>query len=184
MRDGLFLSGPPYESVTQVPRHRVVLLFWHSGMAWSELRMRIFYMGWVFFFFFSSSLSYGVDEIFRDLVWFKLRELWPENKLFQTHTCVQLWLFGSKLLSPYSGHPRGEKKKLNSVKHFDRNMSLECCELCLICRKNLEISSFCCKTSASYWNYLVPICFSLKVSIQCSYQDFSQYRNFRIYFQK
>lgn len=134
------------------------------------------------FFFFSSSLSYGVDEIFRDLVWFKLRELWPENKLFQTHTSVQLWLFGSKLLSPYSGHPRG--KKLNSVKHFDRNMSLECCELCLICRKNLEISSFCCKTSASYWSYLVPICFSLKVSIQCSYQDFSQYRNFRIYFQK
>lgn len=137
-----------------------------------------------FFFFFSSSLSYGVDEIFRDLVWFKLRELWPENKLFQTHTHVYSFGYLGPSCCPHTQDILVEKKKLNSVKHFDRNMSLECCELCLICRKNLEISSFCCKTSASYWSYLVPICFSLKVSIQCSYQDFSQYRNFRIYFQK
>lgn len=100
-----------------------------------------------------------------------------------THMCTALVIW-VQVDVPILRTSSWRKKKLNSVKHFDRNMSLECCELCLICRKNLEISSFCCKTLASYWSYLVPICFSLKVSIQCSYQDFSQYRNFRIYFQK
>lgn len=91
MRDGLFLSGPPYESVTQVPRHRVLLLFWHSGMAWSELRMRIFYMGWVFFFFFRALFRMVLMRFFETWFGSSCASFGPKTSSSRhTHMCTAL----------------------------------------------------------------------------------------------